>query len=121
MVQFGTIFIIRLDPHFGYVCLFSGKKICFDYDNATPVYIAVSATAIVVFFQLHLKFMCYNAEINFKSGTRKSFSSSRISPIYVMLVVCASPQRKFDFCPCDCLRITWCLLRHIFIMFTYTY
>ena len=121
MVQFGTIFIIRLDPHFGYVCLFSGKKICFDYDNATPVYIAVSATAIVVFFQLHLKFMCYNAEINFKSGTRKSFSSSRISPIYVMLGVCASPQRMSMISPLSLFRDSLVLVVTYFIMFTYTY
>jgi len=27
-----------------------GQKLCFDYDNATPVYIVVSATAIVDIF-----------------------------------------------------------------------
>jgi hypothetical protein len=64
-VQFGTIFMIRLDLHFGYVWLFSGAKLRFDYENATPVYIVLSATAIVDFFSISsLKFMCNHAEIN---------------------------------------------------------
>jgi hypothetical protein len=80
MVQFGTIFRVRLDPYFHYVWLSSATKWCFicDKGRITSLHLYVGLRSSWIFSISNLKFMCFHAQMVPVGALR--FSSSFISP-----------------------------------------